>query len=412
MTAPAQPGKTRARSVTQLAKEAMVKDVHMGKRVRKSFAHIEEVLEMPDLIEIQKNSYNHFLKEGLREVLNDVFPITDYAEKLVLEFVDYDISTPPKFTVEECKELDQNYSAPLKVTVRLLNTETGEVKESEVFLGDFPIMTEQGTFVYNGAERVIVSQLMRSPGVYFDVAKDKSGRELSYSHTLLPVSYHGTGDIFSSAVVGGLMRGLGLREAGVIAADFVSRCIEYTSSQPDAPWYGVEFEALLPELSVSFGYGADGAQREFLNGEDVTACIRTPEISRRASDVSAMPAVRAYLLDMQRAMAGQFSVIMDGRDIGTVVLPDADIKIFLTADTRCRAARRYKELAAAGSGMSFEEVLREVTERDERDSRRAAAPLAVAEGARVIDTSELNLEQSIDAVCGVISDRLGANCNG
>lgn len=171
-------------------------------------------------------------------------------------------------------------------------------------------------------------------------------------------------------------------------------------------------EALLPELSVSFGYGADGAQREFLNGEDVTACIRTPEISRRASDVSAMPAVRAYLLDMQRAMAGQFSVIMDGRDIGTVVLPDADIKIFLTADTRCRAARRYKELAAAGSGMSFEEVLREVTERDERDSRRAAAPLAVAEGARVIDTSELNLEQSIDAVCGVISDRLGANCNG
>ena len=185
MTAPAQPGKTRARSVTQLAKEAMVKDVHMGKRVRKSFAHIEEVLEMPDLIEIQKNSYNHFLKEGLREVLNDVFPITDYAEKLVLEFVDYDISTPPKFTVEECKELDQNYSAPLKVTVRLLNTETGEVKESEVFLGDFPIMTEQGTFVYNGAERVIVSQLMRSPGVYFDVAKDKSGREL-FSSQIIP----------------------------------------------------------------------------------------------------------------------------------------------------------------------------------------------------------------------------------
>ena len=114
-----------------------------------------------------------------------MFPITDYAEKLVLEFVDYDISTPPKFTVEECKELDQNYSAPLKVTVRLLNTETGEVKESEVFLGDFPIMTEQGTFVYNGAERVIVSQLMRSPGVYFDVAKDKSGREL-FSSQIIP----------------------------------------------------------------------------------------------------------------------------------------------------------------------------------------------------------------------------------
>jgi len=157
----------------------------MGKRIRKSFSHIEEVLEMPNLIEIQKKSYERFLHEDLRDALNDVFPITDYAEKLVLEFVDYDISTPPKFTVEECKELDQNYSAPLKVTVRLVNTETGEVKESEVFLGDFPIMTDSGTFIYNGAERVIVSQLMRSPGVYYDMKKDKSGREL-FSTQIIP----------------------------------------------------------------------------------------------------------------------------------------------------------------------------------------------------------------------------------
>ena len=163
----------------------MVHDVMMGKRVRKSFSKIEEVLEMPDLIEIQKNSYNRFLREELRDVLNDVFPITDYAEKLILEFVDYDISSEPKYTVEECKELDQNYSAPLKVTVRLLNTETGEVKESEVFLGDFPLMTEQGTFVINGAERVIVSQLMRSPGVYFDMKKDKTGHEL-FSSQIIP----------------------------------------------------------------------------------------------------------------------------------------------------------------------------------------------------------------------------------
>ncbi|MGI6192213.1 MAG: DNA-directed RNA polymerase subunit beta [Christensenellales bacterium] len=163
----------------------MVHDVQMGKRIRKSFSHIEEVLEMPNLIEIQKKSYERFLHEELRDALNDVFPITDYAEKLVLEFVDYDISTPPKFTVEECKELDQNYSAPLKVTVRLVNTETGEVKESEVFLGDFPIMTDSGTFVYNGAERVIVSQLMRSPGVYFDMKKDKTGREL-FSTQIIP----------------------------------------------------------------------------------------------------------------------------------------------------------------------------------------------------------------------------------
>jgi DNA-directed RNA polymerase subunit beta len=163
----------------------LVHDVQMGKRIRKSFSHIEEVLEMPNLIEIQKKSYERFLHEELRDALNDVFPITDYAEKLVLEFVDYDISTPPKFTVEECKELDQNYSAPLKVTVRLVNTETGEVKESEVFLGDFPIMTDSGTFVYNGAERVIVSQLMRSPGVYFDMKKDKTGREL-FSTQIIP----------------------------------------------------------------------------------------------------------------------------------------------------------------------------------------------------------------------------------
>ncbi|MGI6151840.1 MAG: DNA-directed RNA polymerase subunit beta [Christensenellales bacterium] len=163
----------------------MVHDVQMGKRIRKSFSHIEEVLEMPNLIEIQKKSYERFLREELRDALNDVFPITDYAEKLVLEFVDYDISTPPKYTVEECKELDQNYSAPLKVTVRLVNTETGEVKESEVFLGDFPIMTDSGTFVYNGAERVIVSQLMRSPGVYYDMKKDKTGREL-YSTQIIP----------------------------------------------------------------------------------------------------------------------------------------------------------------------------------------------------------------------------------
>ena len=163
----------------------MVHDVQMGKRIRKSFSHIEEVLEMPNLIEIQKKSYERFLHEDLRDALNDVFPITDYAEKLVLEFVDYDISTPPKFTVEECKELDQNYSAPLKVTVRLVNTETGEVKESEVFLGDFPIMTDSGTFIYNGAERVIVSQLMRSPGVYYDMKKDKSGREL-FSTQIIP----------------------------------------------------------------------------------------------------------------------------------------------------------------------------------------------------------------------------------
>jgi len=163
----------------------MVHEVKIGRSNRMSFSKIEEVLEMPDLIEIQKNSYNSFLETGLREVLNDISPITDYSENLILEFVDYYLDDKPKYTVEECKERDVNFAAPLKVIVRLLNKETGEMKEQEVFMGDFPLMTEKGTFIINGAERVIVSQLVRSPGVYFDVAIDKSGKKL-YSATVIP----------------------------------------------------------------------------------------------------------------------------------------------------------------------------------------------------------------------------------
>lgn len=156
----------------------MIHDVQFGRRTRKSFAKIEEVLEMPDLIEVQKKSYQQFLDRDLRDVLNDVFPIKDYAEKLSLEFVDYRLETPSKYTIEQCKELDVNYSAPLKIIVRLHNAESGEYKEQEVFLGDFPLMTPQGTFIINGAERVIVSQLMRSPSVYFDMNRDKAGKAL------------------------------------------------------------------------------------------------------------------------------------------------------------------------------------------------------------------------------------------
>ena len=165
--------------------------------------------------------------------------------------------------------------------------------------------------------------------------------------------------------------------------------------------------ALLGGLDIRLGHGEDGVQREFLGGEDVSGLIRTPEISRRASDVSAMPAVRAFLLDMQRSLGRSMSVIMDGRDIGTVVLPDADVKIFLTASAECRAGRRFRELAAKGIDMGFDEVLREIVARDEHDSSRAAAPLTVAEGASVIDTSELTLAESIEAVCTVISEKLG-----
>jgi DNA-directed RNA polymerase subunit beta len=158
----------------------------MGKlRKRMSFSRIPEVQDMPDLIEVQKNSYNRFLKEDLREVLDDVSPITDYNGNLILEFTGYTLEQTPKHSVEKCKERDLTYSAPLKVSARLSNRETGEIKESDVFMGDFPLMTAHGSFVINGAERVVVSQLVRSPGVYYGVSIDKTGRKL-YSATVIP----------------------------------------------------------------------------------------------------------------------------------------------------------------------------------------------------------------------------------
>ncbi len=163
----------------------MVKPQQLGKNTRMSFAKIDEALDMPNLIEIQKKSYQWFLDEGLMEVLRDVSPITDYSGNLFIDFVSYSLSPTPKYPVEECKERDVNFAAPLKVDVRLTNKQTGEVKQSEIFMGDFPLMTESGTFVINGAERVIVSQIVRSPGVYFDHVLDKSGKRL-YMATVIP----------------------------------------------------------------------------------------------------------------------------------------------------------------------------------------------------------------------------------
>ena len=162
-----------------------VKDVKLGKNTRKSFAKINEVLEMPNLIEVQKNSYQWFLDEGLKEVFRDISTITDYNGNLELNFIDYRFDEEPKYSVAECKERDVTYAAPLRVTARLNNTETGEIKESEVFMGDFPLMTDSGTFVINGAERVIVSQLVRSPGVYYSFDKDKTGKDL-FKSTVIP----------------------------------------------------------------------------------------------------------------------------------------------------------------------------------------------------------------------------------
>ncbi len=163
----------------------MVKDVRHGKTVRKSFARIDEILEMPNLIEVQKKSYNWFLTEGLKEVFHDVSTITDYTGNLELSFLDYKLEDEPKYSVEECKIRDATYAAPLKVGVRLRNKETGEIKEQEIFMGDFPKMTDSGTFIINGAERVIVSQIVRSPGVYFGMEYDKTDKAL-LNATVIP----------------------------------------------------------------------------------------------------------------------------------------------------------------------------------------------------------------------------------
>ena len=165
--------------------------------------------------------------------------------------------------------------------------------------------------------------------------------------------------------------------------------------------------AMLPTLDIQMAYNAEGEQRMLLNGEDVSAAIRLPEISICASDVSALPAVRAYLMEMQRKMAREHNVIMDGRDIGTVVLPQAELKIFLTASAEARAERRMKELAAKGVPADYDEVLRDIRYRDEQDSHRAAAPLKAAEDAVPVDTTSLDFAGSEALLCKLIREKLG-----
>ena len=214
----------------------MVHEVQMGKlRKRMSFSRIDEVLDMPNLIEVQKNSYRKFLEEDFREVLADVSPIMDYSENLILEFVDYSLDKTPKNTVERCKERDLTYAAPLKVFVRLKNRETGEIKETDVFMGDFPLMTEHGTFIINGAERVIVSQLVRSPGCYYTKEIDKAGKQL-----------------FSAQVIPN--RGA---------------WIEYETDSNDSLWVRIDRARKLPVTIIlrALGYGTDEQLLNLL-GED------------------------------------------------------------------------------------------------------------------------------------------------
>ncbi len=162
-----------------------VKTVNLGKNVRKSYSRINEVVDMPNLIEVQKNSYKWFLEEGLKEVFKDVSAITDYQGNLVLDFIDFNLESTPKYSIAKCKERDATYAAALRVRASLHNKETGELKEQDIYMGDFPLMTDSGTFIINGAERVIVSQLVRSPGVYYSSSRDKAGKEL-FAATIIP----------------------------------------------------------------------------------------------------------------------------------------------------------------------------------------------------------------------------------
>ena len=163
----------------------MVKPQKLGRNVRMSFSKIDEALEMPNLIEVQKKSYRWLIEEGLMEVFRDISPISNYSGNLLIDFVSYNLDSKPKYSIEECKDHDANYAAPLKVDVRLTNKQTGEVKQSEIFMGDFPLMTDRGTFIINGAERVIVSQIVRSPGMYYDSTIDKTGKHI-YTAQVIP----------------------------------------------------------------------------------------------------------------------------------------------------------------------------------------------------------------------------------
>ena len=163
-----------------------IRPIKTGNSFRMSYSRQKEVLEMPNLIEVQKDSYQWFLDEGLKEVFDDISPISDFSGHLSLEFVDFTLCEDDvKYSIDECKERDATYAAPLKVRVRLHNKETDEINEHEIFMGDLPLMTKTGTFVINGAERVIVSQLVRSPGIYYGIAHDKLGKKL-YSATVIP----------------------------------------------------------------------------------------------------------------------------------------------------------------------------------------------------------------------------------
>ncbi len=219
---------------------AMVKDVKFGKTMRKSYAKYDEILQIPNMLKIQKDSYQWFLKEGLQEVFKDVGTITDFSGKLELSFLDYSMDEKPKYTIEECKERDATYAKPIKVRVRLRNTETDEIKEQEIFMGDFPVMTNGGTFVINGAERVIVSQIVRSPGMYYGHEVDKADQH-TYTATVIP--YRGA-------------------------------WLEYETDNSDVFWVRIDKNRKIPITSLIRAMGVDTDEKiKEMFGDDVRIAV-------------------------------------------------------------------------------------------------------------------------------------------
>ena len=273
-----------------------VHDAAAGKgRVRKSFARIDEVIEMPDLIEVQKKSYERFLKEDLREVLADVSPIKDFNENLQLEFIDYTLDPTPKHSIAECRERDMTYATALRVKVRLANNETGEVKESEVFMGDFPLMTEHGTFIVNGGERVIVSQIVRSPGVYFRESIDKAGKHL-----------------FDTQVIPN--RGAWL---------------EYEIDANDVMWVRVDRARKLPVTSLlrALGYGSDQEILDLLGDDEKLRATMTKDGgddgTRRRSTGNEPKTVESGLMDIyHRLRPGEIGTVESAEKLLTATFFD------------------------------------------------------------------------------------------
>ena len=242
-----------------------IKEVKFEKTTRKDFSRVGDYIEMPNLIEVQKDSYDWFVEEGLGEVLKDISPIVDYTGNLVLEFFDYYMEDKTKYTEEEAKERDATYSTRLHVKVRLINRESGEIKEQEIYLGDFPLMTESGTFIINGAERVVVSQLVRSPGCYYDEIFDTKTGKKTYTSTVMPlrgawIEYETDGnDMYWVRVdrtrkipVTTLLRAIGLVTDDQIRALFGEEAMLEATIQKDTIKTGGDFCYLLDVSELNF----------------------------------------------------------------------------------------------------------------------------------------------------------------